>query len=171
MPAVEYKDSEDVITTANSIKKAEEIVKVKMPNPDDPKEKERLKNSAQNAPDYHLHTADEEDPETVETRESVKTVEKRMKHRFFINAREKKDYEADVAAGKISAKELAFAEDDGEEIGAKKDDEAKKQAEETATRAKQVADAEKKAGGEAAKKEGGDAKKEGGDKKKEAAAA
>jgi len=93
MKAPELKDSEDVITTNNSIKAAEAIVKGKMPNPDDPKEKERMKNAAMNQVEYHLHGDDEEDEDTVETRRSVKTVEKVMKHRFFINARERKDYE------------------------------------------------------------------------------
>ena len=49
----------------------------------------------------------------------LKTVEKRMKHRFFINARERKDYEASISAGKISKAELDFAEDDDKEIGEK----------------------------------------------------
>ena len=93
MKTPELKDSEDVITTNNSIRVAEGIVKGKMPNPDDPKEKERMKNAAINQVEYHLHGDDEEDEDTVETRRSVKTVEKRMKHRFFINARERKDYE------------------------------------------------------------------------------
>ena len=93
MKPAELKDSEEVITTNNSIKIAEGIVKAKMPNPDDESEKARMKNAAQNAPEYHLADEDDEDPETVETRRSVKTIEKRMKHRFFINARERKDYE------------------------------------------------------------------------------
>lgn len=119
MPAVEYKDSEDVIATNNSIKVAEGIVKSKMPDPSDPKEMERVKKSAQKQVEYHLHDDDEEDEDTVETRKSVKTVEKSMKHRFFINARERKDYEAAGAAGKISKAELDFAEDDDKEIGEK----------------------------------------------------
>lgn len=69
------KDSDEVITTNNSIRVAEGIVKSKMPNPDDPKEKERMKNAAMNQVEYHLHGDDEEDEDTVETRRSVKTVE------------------------------------------------------------------------------------------------
>ena len=90
MKTAELKDSDEVITTNNSIKIAGGIVKEKMPNPTDEKEKLRMANSAQAAPEYHLHTDDEEDEDTVETRRSVKTVEKRMKHRFFINAKERK---------------------------------------------------------------------------------
>jgi hypothetical protein len=40
-----------------------------------------------------------------------------LKTRFFINAKDKRQYESMVAAGKISAKELAFAEDEDQEIG------------------------------------------------------
>ena len=87
------KDDGDVIATNNSIKAAEAIVKGKMPSPGDPREEDRMKNAAMNQVEYHLHGDDEEDEDTVETRRSVKTVEKTMKHRFFINARERKDYE------------------------------------------------------------------------------
>ena len=76
MKAAELKDSEDVVSTSNSIKAAEKIVNGKMPNPTDPKEVERMKNAAMNQVSYHLHTDDEEDEDTVETRRSVKTVEK-----------------------------------------------------------------------------------------------
>jgi len=90
MKPAELKDSEEVITTNNSIKIAEGIVKEKMADPSDKAEKARMANSAQRAVEYHLHGDDEEDEDTVETRKSVKTVEKRMKHRFFINAKERK---------------------------------------------------------------------------------
>jgi len=46
MKPAEIKDSDDVVTTNNSIKVAEGIVKAKMPNPDDKEEKERMKNAA-----------------------------------------------------------------------------------------------------------------------------
>ena len=39
---------------------------------------------------YPEHDSDDEDEDTVETRRSVKTVEKAMKHRFFINAHEQR---------------------------------------------------------------------------------
>ena len=134
MKAPEVKDSEDVIATNNSIKRAEEITKGKMPNPSSKEEIERMKNAASTQVEYHLHTADEEDPETVETRRSVKTVEKNMKQRFFINAREKKDYDAAVASGKISAKEANFGEDDDAEIGQTKDGEEKEKKAEAAVK-------------------------------------
>lgn len=76
MKPLEMKDDGDVVSTTNSIKVAEGIVKGKMPNPTDPKELERMKNAAMNQVEYHLHGDDEEDEDTVETRRSVKTVEK-----------------------------------------------------------------------------------------------
>lgn len=93
-PAELKDDPDEVIGTNNSIKMAEKITKTKMPDPNDKAEKARMANSAQRAVEYHLHGDDEEDEDTVETRRSVKTVEKRMKHRFFINAKEKRDYDA-----------------------------------------------------------------------------
>lgn len=57
-----------------------------------------------------------------------------MKHRFFINARERKDYEAQAAQGKISAKELEFAEGDDAEIGKKPEDELNDQKKEAETK-------------------------------------
>lgn len=41
-----------------------------------------------------------------------------MKKRFFINAREKRDYGKAMAEGKISEKQLDFKEDEDEELGA-----------------------------------------------------
>jgi hypothetical protein len=168
MKPAEVKDSEDVIATNNSIKRAEEITKGKMPDPASKEEIERMKNAASTQVEYHLHTADEEDPETVETRRSVKTVEKRMKHRFFINARERKDYEAQAAQGKISAKELEFAEGEDDDIGKKPEDaikaekaEAEKKKELVEKAEAKAAEAKDGAAKEGAAKEGGEAKKEG----------
>jgi hypothetical protein len=158
MKAPEVKDSEDVIATNNSIKMAEKITKGKMPDPSSKEEIERMKNAASTQVSYHLHTADEEDPETVETRRSVKTVEKNMKQRFFINAREKKDYDAAVKSGKISEKEANFGEDDDAEIGKTKDDEAKEGKEEAAKKgelAVKAKETEEKAAKEKEAKEGG----------------
>ena len=165
MKAPEVKDSEDVIATNNSIKMAEKITKGKMPDPSSKEEIERMKNAASTQVEYHLHTAEEEDPETVETRRSVKTVEKSMKQRFFINAREKKDYDAAVKSGKISEKEANFGEDDDAEIGQTKEAEAKEAKEEVqkkgelAVKAKE--DEEKATKEKEAKAPAKDAKKEG----------
>ena len=96
---------------------------------------------------YTLHDSDDEEDDTVETRKSVKTAEKQLKHRFFINAKEKKMYDKAVSEGKVNPKQLTFSEDDDEELGpadptkafreavkkqAKLDELAKKKAEKTA---------------------------------------
>lgn len=60
-----------------------------MPDPEDPKEKKKIKKT----PKYHLADSDDEDEDTVETRRSVKTAEKKLGKRFFINAREKRDFD------------------------------------------------------------------------------
>lgn len=85
-----------------------------MEEPTDPKALKRIKKS----PKYYLHDSDDEEDDTVETRRSVKTAEKQLKHRFWINAREKKDYNKALAAGTISEEQMDFNEDEDEELGA-----------------------------------------------------
>jgi hypothetical protein len=51
---------------------------------------------------YTLHDEDDEDEDTVETRKSVKTAEKQLKKRFFINAYEKRQYDQAWNDGRIS---------------------------------------------------------------------
>merc|ERR1711959_643367 len=114
------KDTVDV--TKNSIKVSEKITGKKMTEPlseDEMKEKE--------TPEYHLADSDEEDPETVETRRSVKTVEKIQRHRFFINAKERRNYENKLANGEVTEDEMNFREDPDQELGADPVAEAKKE--------------------------------------------
>ena len=90
---------------------------------------------------YELADSDDEEDDTVETRKSVKTAEKALKKRFFINAREKRDYGKAMAEGRISEKQLDFKEDDDEELGPvdpskKKKEAAKKAAKVAALKAK-----------------------------------
>jgi len=82
----------------NSIKIAEAIVGVKMASPTDPKE------LAKDVPvvTYHVADSDDEDEDTRETRRSIKTAEKMLRKRFFINARDRREYEQNVLNGKIS---------------------------------------------------------------------
>ena len=110
-----FKDEQDTtVETRESIATAERLTGGKMPNPTDKEEEAKM----DNGPEYHLHTNDEEDEDTKETRRSVKTIEKREKHRFWINAREKRDFEEAVAAGKVDPKQLTFEEGKDEELGA-----------------------------------------------------
>lgn len=94
---------EHIQATDASIKTAEKIVGAKMPSPDDPEEIKKMEEEV-NTPFYHYHTADEETEDTVETRKSIKTAEKMYKHRFFINAKDRRAYYGDVAAGLVNPK-------------------------------------------------------------------
>lgn len=96
--------------TEDSIKWAEENTGGKFP---EPTPKDKMKKT----PKYHLADSDDEEDDTVETRKSVKTAEKQLKHRFFINAKEKKDYERAIAEGRVNPKQLTFDEDEDEEFG------------------------------------------------------
>lgn len=109
-PVVFKDDKEQVTDTADSIKWAEENTGGKFP---EPVEKDKIKKT----PKYHLADSDDEDDDTVETRKSVKTAEKQLKHRFFINAKEKKSYEKAIAEGRVNPKQLTFDEDEDEEFG------------------------------------------------------
>merc|ERR1719506_153374 len=82
-PAELLDDPEMVTDTADSIKTAESIVGGKMAEPVAAADMEVT-------PVYKYHTADDEDEETRETRRSVKYVEKQLKQRFWINAKEKR---------------------------------------------------------------------------------
>jgi len=84
-----------VTDTDESIKWAEENTGGKMP---EPVEKGKMKKGVK----YTLHDEDDEEDDTVETRKSVKTAEKQIGKRFFINARDKKDYEKAMNEGRIS---------------------------------------------------------------------
>jgi hypothetical protein len=72
--------------------------------------------------------SDDEDDDTVETRRSVKTAEKMHKTRFFINAKDRRDYEKKVIEGRISQEELDFAEGKDHEIGTDPNEAAAKEA-------------------------------------------
>lgn len=105
--------SEDMDNTEKSIKIAEELVGSKMGSPTDPVQKKKYAPT----PMYHLSTPDEEEEDTRETRRSVKTVEQNLKTRFWIIAKEKKDYDTMVMEGKISDDELEFKEGKDSDIG------------------------------------------------------
>lgn len=109
-PVVFKDDKDQVVDTADSIKWAEENTGSKFP---EYVKKEDMKKPVK----YTLHDSDDEDDDTVETRKSVKTAEKALQHRFYINAKEKKDYEKAIAEGKVSQKQILFKEDEDEEFG------------------------------------------------------
>lgn len=105
-----------ILETDASIKTAEKMVGSKMPSPEDPEEKKRMEEEV-DTPFYHYHTADEESIDTQETRKSIQTAEKMYKHRFFINAKDKRAYQKDVASGLVNPAQANFSEEEGEELG------------------------------------------------------
>uniref|UniRef100_A0A7S3MW68 Uncharacterized protein n=1 Tax=Strombidium inclinatum TaxID=197538 RepID=A0A7S3MW68_9SPIT len=107
-----------------------------MPEPTDPKQKKKI----QPTPDYPDLDSDDEEDETVETRKSVKSAEKQLHQRFFINAKDKRDYEKKAIEGRISTQELDFAEHEDQEIG---QDPKEVEAKQAAKKAKAEANAEK----------------------------
>ena len=124
MPPPTYKDDEDVTTTANSIMKAEGITGGKMEEPFDPLVQAKIAPTVK----YELADSDDEEEDTVETRRSVKYAEKYYKKRFFINKRERLDFEKAVADGTIDPKVLTFEEGKDTSITANPDAEAAKEA-------------------------------------------
>lgn len=114
MKPLVFSDDDDVKTSKNSLKIAEKLVGKSMPKPSDATEKEKIKPT----PEYAHADSDDEDPDTVETRKSIKTAEQSLKQRFFINARDQKDYEAKLKTGQVAKDEAAFKEkNDGGEVG------------------------------------------------------
>jgi hypothetical protein len=122
---LDLKDEEETVgVTNNSIKVAESIIGSKMPEPTDPKELKKVENRGV---EYKHYDSDDEDDDTVETRRSVKTAEKMHKSRFFINAKDRRDYEKKVIEGRISKEELDFAEGKDQEIGTDPEEAAAKE--------------------------------------------
>jgi hypothetical protein len=127
IPQVKLEDEVETVTdTKNSIEAAEKIVGGKMV---EPKSAKQLAKEADRSVEYPEFDSDDEDDETVETRRSIKTAEKMYKQRFFINAKDRRDYEAKVLSGQISQEELEFAEAQDQEIGQNQAEVAKKEAE------------------------------------------
>lgn len=92
-----YTDDEDVTANNNSIKVAEGIVGAKMAEPTDPKQVLKMKKT----PVYEMFDSDDEEDDTVETRRSIKTAEKQLGHRFFINAKDQGKFAKAVTEGKV----------------------------------------------------------------------
>jgi len=138
MPPPTFKDDEDVTTTANSIKKAEGLTDGKMEEPFDPLVQAKIAPTVK----YTLADSDDEENDTVETRRSVKQAEKYFQKRFFINKREKMDYEKGVLAGTIDPAVASFTEGSDTSITA---DASKTEAKENAKKAAALATAADKA--------------------------
>jgi hypothetical protein len=123
MPPAKFTDDEDVTTTTNSIKKAEGLTGGKMEEPFDPLVKAKIAPTVK----YSLADSDDEEDDTVETRRSVKTAEKYFKKRFFINKRERLDFEKGVENGTIDPAVVTFEEGKDTSITASTAEEAAKE--------------------------------------------
>lgn len=165
---MEFKDEADTVThTDGSIKAAEAIVGASMADPESDAEKKKIKPT----PEYHLADSDDEDPDTRETRRSVKTIEKRDKYRFFINAKDRRDYDKKVASGEIAEDVMNFKEDEDAEVDANPAEEAAKEAGKkkalAAKKEKEKTDAAEEAADDAAGVSGKDKAKKKKEKEKE----
>ena len=149
MPPAKYTDDEDVTTTTNSIKKAEDITGGKMEEPFDPLIQAKIAPTVK----YTLADSDDEEDDTVETRRYVKTAEKYFKKRFFINKREKLDFEKGLADGTIDPAVATFEEGPDTSITANPAAEAAKEAGKKAAAVKADAEAAAKAANPEAVKE------------------
>lgn len=98
---------------------------------------------------YDEASSSDEDEETSETRRSIKTAEKMHKVRFFINAKDQKNFEERKKAGLIRQEVLDFNETDDDEDPAASAEEIKSK--DDAKKEKVVAKAEAKAAEEKAK--------------------
>lgn len=112
MPPPTFTDDENVTATLKSIATAEEITGGKFPEPKSEEELKKMKEKE--TPEYHLADSDDEEDDggdsTLETRRSIKTVENRLKQRWFINAKEKREFEEKVAKGLIRPEVLDFTD-------------------------------------------------------------
>jgi hypothetical protein len=148
MPPAVFKDDDDVTTTTNSIKKAEGITGGKMEEPFDPLVQAKIAPTVK----YTLADSDDEEEDTVETRRSVKQAEKYYQKRFFINKREKEDFEKGLADGTIDPAVATFSEGKDTTITANPAEvAAKESAKKVAAQAEGAAAAAKAANPEGAK--------------------
>lgn len=129
MPLPLVDDPEQVTATLKSITTAEEITGHAFPDPESKVEKEKLKLT----PEYHLADSDDEEEDggdnTLETRRSVQWAENNLKRRWFINAREKREFEDKVASGLIRPEVLDFTDKSDNDISATAEDVTKKEGE------------------------------------------
>ena len=100
---------------------------------------------------YTFHDSDDEEDDTYETRKSIKTAEKNLKSRFFINAKDKSNFDKKLANGEIRKDVAEFKEKDNAEIDKSEEDLKKSKAEKIASG---EADLKAKKEGEAAAKNG-----------------
>lgn len=123
---------ETVKDTENSISTAEKLVGSKMAEPYDV-EKKKAKDAKNGPPTvrYTIHDSDDEDPDTIETRKSLRTAEHMLGSRFFTNETDRKLYEQREKDGTLRPEVKNFEDkDDNDPVSTqeevdKKDEERK----------------------------------------------
>ena len=111
-----------VDTTANSIKIAEELHKSKFPEPHDVAAR-KAKDPKEPLPIFYpTHDSDDEDPDTIGTRASLRQAESMLKTRFFTNETQRKKFEAMKSEGKLRKEVENFEEKDDNEVTDTKED-------------------------------------------------
>ena len=98
MKPLTFEDVEEIKDNFNSIKVAEAIIGAKMAGPNDPAELAKYITEVS----YKIADSDDEDEDTRETRRSIKTAEKMLKRRFFVNPKDKREFHQKVMEGRIS---------------------------------------------------------------------
>jgi hypothetical protein len=137
---ITYEHEHDtVVDTNNSIKIAETITGNKMAEPYDIEKRNKILGNPE-AVKYQLHDSDDEDPETYETRRSLRTAERMLQHRFFTNDTDRQLYEKRKANGTLRKVAQRFEENDDHTTATEGEVKAKEQAKKYA---KAVAENEK----------------------------
>lgn len=158
--AAVYADDKDNVDTMESLKTAEGIVGGSMTDPADPGQKDKLKKENPKVM-YTFHDSDDEEDDTYQTRKSIKTAEKSLKTRFFINEKDKSNFNKMLKDGKVNKDVAEFKEKGNAEITQTDEDKAKSKADKIAAGenlAKDKKEAEDaKAGGEKVEEKGQDA--------------
>lgn len=127
---IKYKyEDETVHDTEKSIAIAEKLVKGKMQEPHDVIKAEMKKSKANPLVKYPVYDSDDEDPDTVETRKSLKTAEKMLKARFFTNESDRKKYAEMDKKGTLREEVKEFKEKEKDDDILKNDEEKEKKEE------------------------------------------
>jgi hypothetical protein len=114
-PIVYENEHETVVDTANSITTAEKLVGSKMAEPYDVDKRKKAEGIFHDVP-YKLHDEEDEDPETLETRRSLRVAEQMYKSRFFTNDDDRKLYEQREKNGTLRKDVKSYQEKDDHDV-------------------------------------------------------
>lgn len=115
-----------------------------MAEPFDVTKRDAKKNKVAPEVKYTLHDSDDEDPDTVETRKSLRQAEGMLQSRFFTNESDRKLYEARLKDGTLREAAKNFQEKDDKTTATEKEaadqDEDKKEKKVEAQKLKELED-------------------------------